>query len=162
LSLCFYVWGGKRFVLLLLVLGLACHAVAETLYGLSLLGRAYEVGQTYDFLWLLGGAFQFWAAAEHIYQARARAGEEPLGEHFLIAAYARARRLEPMVPALGILLISLTLALGDGITRAEALLILTPACFVFAAAVAVAEGWSWRIEDGLRRDAADAALKAQR
>jgi PAS domain S-box-containing protein len=163
LSLCLYVWGGKRFVLMLLVTGLACHAVAETLYGLSLLGGEYEVGQSYDFLWLLGGAFQFWAAAEQMHQARARADEEPLGEQFLIAAYRRGRRLEPLIPALGIVVISLTLALdGDGITRPEALTILTPACFVFAAAVAVAEGWSWRIEDGLRRAAADAALKAQR
>ena len=71
LSLCLYVWGGKRFVLTLLVIGLACHAAAETLYGLSLLGREYEVGQIYDFLWLMGGAFQFWAAAEHIHQAHA-------------------------------------------------------------------------------------------
>ena len=61
------------------------------------------------------------------------------------------------------MVISLTLALdADGLTRTEALVILTPACFVFAIAVAIAEGWSWRIEDGLRRAAADAALKAQR
>jgi PAS domain S-box-containing protein len=163
LSLCLYVWGPKRFVLTLLVIGLACHASAETLYGLSLLGREYEVGQAYDFLWLLGGAFQFWAAAEHIHQARMRVGEEPLEEQFLIAAYSRARRLEPLVPALGIVVISLTLALdADGLTRTEALMVLTPACFVFAVAVAVAEGWSWRVEDGLRRAAADAALKAKR
>jgi PAS domain S-box-containing protein len=163
MSLCLYVWGPKRFVLTLLVIGLACHASAETLYGLSLLGREYEVGQTYDFLWLLGGAFQFWAAAEHIHQARMRAGEEPLEEQLLIAAYSRARRLEPLVPALGILAISLTLALdADGLSRNEALIVLTPACLVFAIAVAVAEGWSWRIEDGLRRAAADAALKAKR
>ncbi len=163
LSLCLYVWGGKRFVLTLLVVGLACHAGAETLYGLSLLGREYQVGQIYDFLWLAGGAFQFWAAAEHIHQARARAGDAPLGEQFLVAAYRRARRLEPLIPALGIVVISLTLALdADGLTRTEALIILTPACFVFAVAVAMAEGWSWRIEDGLRRAAADAALKAQR
>ena len=163
LSLCLYVWGRKRFVLTLLVIGLACHASAETLYGLSLLGREYEVGQAYDFLWLLGGAFQFWAAAEHIQQARMRDGEEPLEEQFLIAAYSRARRLEPLVPALGIVVISLTLAVdADGLTRTEALMVLTPACFVFAIAVAVAEGWSWRVEDGLRRAAADAALKAKR
>ena len=163
LSLCLYVWGPKRFVLTLLVIGLACHASAETLYGLSLLGREYEVGQAYDFLWLLGGAFQFWAAAEHIHQARMRADEEPLEEQFLIAAYSRARRLEPLVPALGIVVISLTLAFdADGLSRTEALMVLTPACFVFAIAVAVAEGWSWRVEDGLRRAAADAALKAKR
>ena len=163
LSLCLYVWGRKRSVLTLLVIGLACHATAETMYGLSLLGREYEVGQAYDFLWLLGGAFQFWAAAEHIHQARARAEEAPLGEDFLISAYSRARRLEPLVPAFGIVVISLTLASdADGFTRTEALAILTPACFVFAIAVAIAEGWSWRIEDGLRRAAADAALKAQR
>jgi PAS domain S-box-containing protein len=163
LSLCLYVWRGKRFVLTLLVIGIACHAAADTLYGLSLLGREYEVGQIYDFLWLLGGAFQFLAAAEHIHQARARADEEPLAEHFLISAYSRARRLEPLVPALGIVVISLALALdADGLTRIEALVILTPACFVFAIAVAIAEGWSWRVEDGLRRAAADAALKAQR
>jgi PAS domain S-box-containing protein len=163
LSLCLYVWGPKRFVLTLLVLGLACHATGATLYGLSLLGRAYEVGQAYDFLWLLGGAFQFWAAAEHIHQARNRVSEEPFEEQFLIAAFSRARRLEPLVPALGIVVISLTLALdADGLSRTEALMVLTPACFVFAIAVAVAEGWSWRIEDGLRRAAADSALKAKR
>jgi PAS domain S-box-containing protein len=163
LSLCFYVWGRRRFVLVLLVAGLGCHATAATLYGLSLLGRDYEVGQAYDFLWLLAGAFQFWAASEHIHQARARPDEAPLGEQFLIAAFSRARRLEPLVPALGIVVISLTLALdADGLSRPEALAILMPACLVFAIAVAVAEGWSWRIEDSLRRAAADAALKAQR
>ena len=163
LSLCLYVWGPKRFVLTLLVIGLACHALAATLYGLGLLGREYEVGQVYDFLWLLSGALQFWAAAEHIHQARNHVGEEPLGEQFLIAAFSRARRLEPLVPALGIVVISLTLALdADGLSRIEALMVLTPACFVFAVAVAIAEGWSWRIEDGLRRAAADAALKAKR
>ena len=163
LSLCFYVWGRRRLILTLLVLGLGCHAVAETLYGLSLLGREYEVGQIYDFLWVLGGAFQFWAAAEHIQQMRARADEGPPGEQFLVAAFTRARRLEPLIPAFGIVVISLTLAFdADGVSRAEGLLIMMPACFVFAIAVAVAEGWSWRIEDGLRRAAADAALKAQR
>ncbi len=163
LSLCLYVWGGKRVVLTLLVLGLGCHATAETLYGLSLLGREYEVGQAYDFLWLLGGAFQFWAAAEHILQARGRAQAEAPAEHFLILAYRRARRLEPMIPALGIVLISLSLGLdADGVTRAEALSILTPACLVFAVAVAVAEGWSWHIEEDLRKTAANAALAARR
>jgi PAS domain S-box-containing protein len=163
LSLCLYVWGGKRFVLMLLAAGLACHATAMTLYGFSLLGTGYEVGETYDFLWLLGGAFQFWAAAEHIRHARVRVEAEPLTEQFLVTAYRRARRMEPLIPALGIVAVSLTLALdADGISRREALFILTPACFVFAAAVALAEGWSWRVEDGLRRAAADAALKAQR
>ncbi|HEY1383936.1 MAG TPA: ATP-binding protein [Dongiaceae bacterium] len=163
LSLCLYVWGGKRFVLMLLVAGLACHASAMTWYGFSLLGAGYEVGEAYDVLWLLGGAFQFWAAAEHVRQMRNRTEDEPLTEQFLITAYRRARRLEPLIPALGIVAVSLTLAFdADGISRGEALFILTPACFVFAAAVAVAEGWSWRIEDGLRRAAADAVLKAQR
>ncbi|HEU4825186.1 MAG TPA: histidine kinase dimerization/phospho-acceptor domain-containing protein, partial [Dongiaceae bacterium] len=163
LSLCLYVWGGKRFVLLLLVLGVACHAIAATLYGLGLLGRAYQVGEAYDFLWLLAAAFQFWAAAEHIRRARAGGSADSLGEQSLIGAYRRAHRLEPLIPALGIVVISLALAFdGDGISRAEALIIITPACFLFAVAVAVAEGWSWRIEDGLRRAAADAALKAQR
>ena len=163
LSLCLYVWGPKRFVLTLLVISLACHASAATLYGLGLLGREYQVGEVYDFLWLLSGAFQFWAAAEHIHQARMHAGEQPPEEQFLIAAYSRARRLEPLVPAFGIVVISLTVALDvDGVTRPEALMVLTPACFVFAIAVAVAEGWSWRTEDSLRRAAADAALKAKR
>ncbi|MEZ5833014.1 MAG: ATP-binding protein [Dongiaceae bacterium] len=163
LSLGLYVWGSKRFVLTLLVIGVAGHAVVATLYGLNLLGREYAVGQAYDFVWLLVAGFQFWAAAEHIHRARAGIGDEPLGEQFLITSYRRARRLEPLIPALGIVVISLTLALdGDGITRTEALVVLTPACLVFAAAVAVAEGWSWHIEDGLRRAAADAALKAQR
>jgi PAS domain S-box-containing protein len=163
LSLCLYVWGPKRFVLTLLVIGLACHASAETLYGLGLLGREYEVGQAYDFLWLLGSAFQFWAAAEHIQQTRSRADKELLDEQFLFRAFSRARRLEPLVPALGIVVISLTLAFdADGTSRIEALMVLMPACFVFAIAVAVAEGWSWRIEDSLRRAAADAALKAKR
>jgi len=163
LSLCLYVWGAKRVVLTLLVIGIGCHATAETLYGLSLLGREYEVGQAYDFLWLLGGAFQFWAAAEHVLQARARPHAEAPEEHSLILAYRRARRLEPMIPALGIVLISLSLGLdADGLTRAEALSILTPACLVFAIAVAVAEGWSWHIEEDLRKLAANAALAARR
>src|SRR6185369_16699302 len=89
LSLCLYVWGGKRPVLWLLVIGLACHAMVETIYGLTLLGHGYEVGQSYDFLWLLGGAFQFWAAAEQIHRARARANSAPLDEQFLIAAHRR-------------------------------------------------------------------------
>ncbi|HEX6119454.1 MAG TPA: histidine kinase dimerization/phospho-acceptor domain-containing protein, partial [Dongiaceae bacterium] len=163
LSLCLYVWGAKRFVLLLLVLGVACHAIAASLYGLGLLGRTYQVGASYDFLWLLAAAFQFWAAAEHLRRARAGGGADRLGEELLIGAYRRARRLEPLVPALGIVAISLTLAFdADGVSRAEALIIITPACFLFAAAVAMAEGWSWRIEDGLRRAAADATLQAQR
>ncbi len=163
LSLCLYVWGSKRAVLTLLVAGLACHATAVTFYGLSLLGREYEVGQAYDFLWLLGGAFQFWAAAEHLLRIRSRDMIEPPEEQFLIAAYRRARRLEPMVPALGIVAISLSLAGdSDGMTRSEALIILMPACLLFAVAVAVAEWWSWRIEDDLRKVAANAALAARR
>jgi len=163
LSLCLYVWGSKRAVLTLLVIGLACHATAATLYGLNLLGRQYEVGQAYDFLWLLGGAFQFWAAAEHLLRIRGRDMVEPPEEQFLISAYRRARRLEPMVPALGIVVISLSLAVdSDGINRSEALIILMPACLVFAIAVAVAEWWSWRIEDDLRKVAASAALAARR
>jgi signal transduction histidine kinase len=163
LSLCLYVWGGKRVVLTLLLAGIFCHATAETFYGMSLLGREYEVGQAYDFLWLLGGAFQFWAAAEHMLQARAGRHAEAPEEHFLILAYRRARRMEPMIPALCIIVISLSLGLdADGLTRSEALAILTPACVVFAVAVAVAEGWSWHIEEDLRKEAASAALAARR
>ncbi|HWA51200.1 MAG TPA: ATP-binding protein [Dongiaceae bacterium] len=163
LSLCLYVWGSKRAVLTLLVAGVACHATASTFYGLSLLNRTYEAGAAYDFLWLLGGAFQFWAAAEHLLRIRSRDLVEPPEEQFLIAAYRRARRLEPMVPALGIVVISVSLALdSDGMSRAEALTILMPACLVFAIAVAVAEWWSWRIEDDLRKVAASAALAARR
>ena len=162
LSLCLYGWGGKRLVLTLLVIGLGCHAVAETFYGLNLLGRSYEVGHAIDSLWLFGAAFQFWAAIEHIVQSRRGNADAP-EEQFLIRAYRRARRLEPLVPALGIVLISLSLALdGDGLSRSEALYILTPACLVFAAAVAVAEGWSWHIEENLRHAAASAALAARR
>src|SRR5262249_42425393 len=156
-------WGSKRAVLILLVAGIGCHATAATLYGLSLLGHGYEGGQAYDFLWLLGGAFQFWAAAGHPFRTPHRALVAPPEEQFPIAAYRRARRLEPMVPALGIVVISLTLALdSDGMTRAEALTILMPACLVFAVAVAVAEWWSWRIEDDLRKVAASAAMAARR
>jgi PAS domain S-box-containing protein len=163
LLLCFYVWGRRRLVMTLLVIGLGCHAVVSTIYGLSLLGRAYAVGEAYDFLWLLSTAFQFWAAGEQLLQARSRTGGEQLGEQFLIAAFGRARRLEPLVPALGIVIISLTLASdADGVSRVEAITVLMPACFVFAIAVAVAEGWSWRVEDGLRRVAAEAAMKAER
>jgi signal transduction histidine kinase len=163
LSLCLYVWGSKRAVLVLLVIGMACHATAATLYGMSLLGREYQVGGAYDFLWLLGGGFQFWAAAEHLLRLRDRDMVEPPEEQFLIAAYRRGRRLEPMVPALGIVVISLSLAAdSDGMSRQEALIILMPACLVFAIAVAVAEWWSWRIEDDLRKVAASAALAARR
>ena len=103
LSLCLYVWGGKRFVLTLLVVGLACHAgggdaVRPQPAGARIPGRA-------DLRFPVAG----WAARSSsgrrpsISTRRApAAGEEPLGEQFLIAAYRRARRLEPLIPALGI------------------------------------------------------------
>ena len=145
------------------VVGLACHAARKRCTASACWGANYQVGQIYDFLWLagrrvpvLGGRRAYPPGARpHRRRAAGRAvpdrglsprapagAADPRARHRGHLAHPRAR--------------------CRGLTRTEALVILTPACFVFAIAVAIAEGWSWRIEDGLRRARRDAALEAQR
>ena len=57
-------WSGNRLVFLLILATIFLHAVADTLYGFELLGRAYGVGNFLNVVWVVAFALQYWAATE--------------------------------------------------------------------------------------------------
>lgn len=68
---------GSSFFLLLLT-GLGIHALTDTFYAHSLLGRNYFVGDHLDILWVIGFAFIFIAASERTLQTSPRKKQLPL------------------------------------------------------------------------------------
>jgi PAS domain S-box-containing protein len=141
-----YVWGHKRIVIFLLITGLAAQAVISTLHAYALLGRVYAAGDYADVFWLLGFVLVYWAAVEQD-QLPGSAGPSA-------AAYRmddRARTLEPLVPALGLLSLLVVLTIFWQDLSVGILPVVLPAGIAFAAFLGVGGWWSHRIETRLRQ-----------
>lgn len=95
-----HAWGPYRRVLIVLLLGVAAHAVTDTLYANGLLGNTYAAGAYIDVGWLVGFACIAMAAYEHrVVQAgklqKPRASRQ-----------AEGSPVEALVPALALLSIA--------------------------------------------------------
>src|SRR3546814_20040861 len=79
-------WGLKRRPLLLLILGLACHAVVSVLYSASLLGNGFSSGDSISVLWLVGFGCMSWGAYEYrlVRETIAIAGNRKAGRRIYV------------------------------------------------------------------------------
>jgi PAS domain S-box-containing protein len=144
-----HVWGGKRFVLSLLLLGLGAHAFTDTLYAYSLLGPTYQAGHYLDVFWILGFAFIYWAADEHTRLPRVRPAAPP-DEAFA----GQTRQIEALLPAiLGLPLLAVVYLFRDSLSI-ELLPYVLPAAASATLLLALRGWWDRRVESALRAQAA--------
>ncbi len=143
----FYAWGRKRFVVVILILGMFAHAWVDLLYCRALLSHSYEAGARFDFLWVLGFALIWWAAFEQA-AGVPQAPREQAGRLGLI---------EAVVTPLAIFVIAMTGAVTHRTLDQELILVVASLGIFLVAALAFKEWAMHRLEAGLRR-AADAAL----
>ena len=156
-SLVLYINRRQHGVLVLLILGLLAHAIAETLYGFDLLGRSYEAGEYVDIMWLVGFALLHWAAWER--RVVAATGDDAQGETGITR---QAWLLEPLVPAMALAAVMIAMLFDkDGLQPGEIGFALLPGGLAFAAFLALSE-WSSRTAEAELRTRADSALHALR
>jgi diguanylate cyclase (GGDEF)-like protein/PAS domain S-box-containing protein len=151
-TLWFHVWGVKRQVLMLLIAGLAIHALTNTLYAYSLLSRTYEAGGSLDAYWILGFGFFYWAAARQDEESTATmaAGSQ-------VRRRERARELEMLVPAITLIGILLVTEIFRNTVDFEIFQYLFPAGLVLVGFMALREWWSYRIETDLYNEVRQSA-----
>jgi diguanylate cyclase (GGDEF)-like protein/PAS domain S-box-containing protein len=152
-----YVWGPNRRVFAFLLAGFATHALTDTLYASSLLGKTYEAGNYLDVCWIIGFALIYAAAVK-------QEGLSTNQSQRLIPAKepSRARELENFVSVTALVVVATVLYVyrqdlrGDMVTYVYALGV------VGVALVGTKEWWGYRVEQRLHdelRSSLD-ALKA--
>jgi signal transduction histidine kinase len=147
-------WGLKRRPLLLLILGLAAHAVVTVLYSASLLGNGFNSGDSISVLWLFGFGFISWGAWEY------RQVRETIA---VVGNRKGGRRLYVFDRLLPVAVIAVLMALAflnyKTISRGVMPWLVLPTALLMVA-LAFREWWSFRAELALHRasEAAAAAL----
>jgi PAS domain S-box-containing protein len=156
LCLCFYASGGKRFVLLLVVLGIAAIAFANVLYAETLLKETYESGSLLDVLWLASFAFIHRAAFEHDHwhQAKSAVAEDTFER--------RLRALEALTPGVATFAVIAAILFFYDSSNRHILVFLAPVAVAFALSIGVREWWSLEIAARLKEAAESAAEQARR
>jgi diguanylate cyclase (GGDEF)-like protein/PAS domain S-box-containing protein len=88
----------RRPAMRLLVIAAVLHACADLPYGIAMMTGSYEVGATYDALWVAAYLTVSWAALEHMARAiRSFSGELETGRRWPV---------EALVPAVAVLIIA--------------------------------------------------------
>jgi PAS domain S-box-containing protein len=130
-------WGARRWILVLLLLGVSCIVGADFLYTFAGLNPAFDVGNALDPAWATGFVLISLAAFEHhrIIERRAPPTMEALVQ--------RVRRLRQVLPAVALVAITVTVIedMGD-LTRDEATGMLLPAVLLLAVSSAVTALWN--------------------
>jgi PAS domain S-box-containing protein len=120
-------WGARRWILVLLLLGVSCIVGADFLFTFATFNPAFDLGSILDPAWAAGFALMSLAAFEHprIVERRAPPTMEALAQ--------RVRRFRQVLPAVALVAITVTVIedLGD-ISRDEAIWILLPAVLLMA------------------------------
>ncbi len=88
------VRGPTRYALGLVVAGITVHALANSLYAYSLLGRSYQAGNYLDVAWLVGFALIYWGAAAY--------PSNTAGENTSTDEGSAAPRLSRLIPIISI------------------------------------------------------------
>jgi PAS domain S-box-containing protein len=142
----------KRFIGMLLAIGLGFLALAATRWGIHMIEHDYIAGGYFEVAWLVGFAFLHWAAWER----RAQPAQDPSP-----AGLAQKQLwLEPALPMLALIAIFAAMATDfDGLSITEIRRVLLPAGMVFAVLLAAAE-WISRSAEAKLRLRAEAALRA--
>jgi len=134
------------FVYSLLMAALFIHAVTDTLYAYSLLGKSYDIGSHLDLFWIIGFAVIYWAA----YEGHASQGAAKIDVSQKV--FGRVKYLESTISGFTIAwLVTVFLMFSDEITYDIANYIVP---FVFIAAILIIIiGWADRnIQEQLYSD----------
>jgi PAS domain S-box-containing protein len=149
-------WGARRWILVLLLLGVSCIVGADFLYTFATLNPAFDLGSMLDPAWAAGFVLISLAAFEHhrIVERRAPPSME--------AIFLRVRRLRQVLPAVALVAITVTVIEGIGnISRDEAVWMLLPAVLLLAVSSAGTALWNRSQFLALqnRNEAAEEALR---
>lgn len=134
-SLWSYRWREDLRPMLLIVLGLAVHALSALTYANHLLLDYYGARDLMNIGWIVTFGFQHWAAAE---QTRAERLGAPSG-----AMYQGEGWIEALIPALLLLFIALMAALTIGEVSTRAMWVNVILLGVFALILAFREAWMY-------------------
>ena len=141
------------FVYSILMMALFIHAVTDTLYAYSLLGKSYDIGSHLDLYWIIGFAVIYWAAYEGL--AHQGAAKIDISQK----VFGRVKYLESTISGFTIAwLVTVLLIFSDVITYNMAKYIVP---FIFTAAVLIIIiGWADRnIQEQLYSDLAESENK---
>jgi len=130
----------------LLMAALFIHAVTDTLYAYSLLGKSYDIGSHLDLFWIIGFAVIYWAA----YEGLAQQGKDKINVNQNM--FGRVKYLESTISGFTIAwLVTVFIMFSDVITYDMADYIVP---FVFMAAILIIIiGWTDRsIQERLYSD----------
>jgi PAS domain S-box-containing protein len=149
-------WGARRWILVLLLLGVSAIVGADFLYTFATLNPAFDLGSLLDPAWAIGFVLISLAAFEHrrIVERRAPPSMEALLQ--------RVRRLRQVLPAVALVAMAVTVIerMGD-LSRDEAAWMLLPGVLLLAVSSAGTALWNRSQYLALqnRNDAAEQALR---
>lgn len=150
-----HAWGPYRRALVWLLLGIALHAVTDTLYVYGLLGKTYAVGAYIDVAWLVGFACIAMAAYEHrIVSERTAAADRHIAPRV-----DEGGPVEALVPALALLSIAWTVVWFRGQLDQSLLSYTYPVALALAVFLVLRE---WSIYNSERRLLKDARASEER
>jgi PAS domain S-box-containing protein len=149
-------WGARRWILVLLLLGVSCIVGADFLFTFAALNPAFDLGSILDPAWAAGFMLISLAAFEHrrIVERRAPPTMEALVH--------RVRRLRQVLPAFALVAMAVTVIEDMGeISRDEAVWMLLPAVLLLATSSAGTALWN-RSQFLALQDSKEAAEQALR
>ncbi|MDQ7249189.1 sensor histidine kinase [Dongia sedimenti] len=149
-------WGARRWILILLLLGIGSIIGADFIFTLGTLDPAFDLGSLLDPAWSTGFMLISLAAFEHprLVERQAAPTLEAIGK--------RVRRLRQLLPAFALIAIAVTLIedIGD-FSLGEGLGLLLPAVLLLAISSAGTAFWNRRqlLDSWDRHAAAEQALR---
>ena len=96
-----FVWGRNQWIFGFLLSGFLLHAIIDTIYAHTLLGRVYQVGNYIDVIWLIGFALISVAAVDAVVEAKREIAPADTSQNIARGAYDPAILLITSAPMLG-------------------------------------------------------------
>ena len=149
-------WGARRWILVLLLLGVSCIVGADFLYTFATLNPAFDLGNALDPAWAAGFVLISLAAFEHLRIVERRAPPT------MDAIVLRVRRLRQVLPAVALIAMAVTVIDDIGhISPEKAVWMLLPAVLLLAISSAGTALWNRSQFLALqnRNEAAEQALR---
>ncbi len=137
----FYVWSENRGVFRLLLLAVAMHAVAETLYSFTLFGKTFEATSYINMFWFFAFALQYWAAFEQDELQRLQGPPSGGGRRKRLTKDAEA-----ITPALCLIAVVLIIAWPGEILAEASGPVLLALILLYAVFLAMREWWISRVQ----------------
>ena len=130
--------------LVLIVLGIAAHAVTNSFYAYSLLGHSYQTGNAMDIGWIIGFAL-IYCGAEERHRLQSRSASMPAAS----AALSRPLRLGGLIPPAALLATLLVVIIFSDRLQAGMIDLLGPAGVLLLLFLALREWASGAVQERL-------------